>query len=205
MRAFLIASVAAMALATAAVAETRPGLRGFDSVNAEDNLNVEITLGPQYAVSVTGSDAARVRTEVRDDTLRIRRTNRPWFGGNPPMDATVRVVMPRLVSLAASRGAEVEAQDITAEDIELAAAMGGSIEISGTCVSLDAAAAMGGSLDARNFHCANADVSAAMGGSAEVFASTFYDAAASQGASIEISGDGRGDVSTAMGGSVSRH
>jgi len=196
---------AVMAVAGVALAETRLGLTGFDSIRAEDNMRIEVSMGSGFSVDVSGSDARLVRTEVRRGTLLIRRTNRPWFGGNPPMDATVRVVLPELTALAAARGASVEAHDIRAEDISLAAAMGGELNISGTCTSVDAAASMGGSLDATRFECTNADVAASMGGTAEVYASTFYDAAASMGGSIEISGDARGDVATSMGGSVSRH
>jgi hypothetical protein len=202
MRTFLIAGAAAIALATAAAAETR-NLSGFTGVAAEDQVDVEIRTGEGYSVNVTGRDAARIRTEVRNGTLKIRDANRPWFGRYRVLDATVAITLPRLEELAAARGAEIEARDITARDISISAAMGGVIEISGTCAALDVSVAMGGVLDADNFRCATADISAAMGGVAEVYATERFDASAAMGGTIDIAGGARGESSSSMGGVIS--
>jgi hypothetical protein len=190
-----------LAAAPAASAETR-NHSGFDGVAAQDQIEVIITMGDTYSVQVTGSDAERVRTEVREHTLHIKDRRRPWFGSHD-LDAVVRVTMPQVEDIAAARGAEVTATNIIAEAFEIAAAMGGVIEISGTCTDLDASVAMGGVLEAGDFHCVNADVSAAMGGVAEIYASNSFDASAAMGGAIDISGDAHGDSSSAMGGQIS--
>jgi hypothetical protein len=146
-----------------------------------------------------------VRTRVEDGTLRIRRTNRPWFGETPPIDATVRVTMPRVESLASSMGAELSASDITAGDISLAASMGGELNVAGACTSLDAAVSMGGVIKAGELHCRDADVSASMGGEARVYASNSFEVSASMGGAVNVAGEGRAsDVSLSRGGSLDR-
>lgn len=201
MRLVMSAAVATLILASPASAETRH-LRGFSSVGAYDQMRVEVTVGGDYAVEVTGADADRVRTRVEDGTLLIDQRNRPWFG-NRALDALVRVSLPDLESVAASRGVEVAASGVEADRFEIAAAMGAEVRVLGACGALDATAAMGGSIRADELHCRTADVSAAMGGSARVYASETYEGSASMGGTIDISGDGasRGR-STAMGGTI---
>lgn len=201
----LAPAILALAFAAApASAETR-SLSGFEGVQARDGVEVVVSIGERYRVDVTGSDAARVRTRVNGDTLEISQLNRSWWGGTHHLDAVIHVVMPRIDSLSAARGAEVRATNITARDMSISAAMGGVIEISGACSDLDASVAMGGVLNAEGFQCQNADVSASMGGVAEVFASNTFDASASMGGIIDVAGGANGESSSAMGGTISRN
>lgn len=205
MRTLLIAGAAIVALAGVANAEIRR-VSNFTGVSAADRIRVEVALGDAYRVEVVGSDADKVTTRVDDDTLVIRRTHRPFWGGTPPIDATVRVTMPAVENLASSRGAELNASNVSAEHISLAAAMGGELRVSGTCTDLNAAVSMGGSIRAEGLECRDADLAASMGGDARVFVSNRYDAAASMGGSINVSGGGRsGDIATSMGGLVDGH
>ncbi|HYD87490.1 MAG TPA: DUF2807 domain-containing protein [Vitreimonas sp.] len=201
MKRLAVTAVLAMLMAGPAMAETR-NHRGFDSVGAQDQIRVEITVGGEYAVDVSGRDAERVLTEVEGGTLKIRQRNRPWFGSRH-LDATVRISMPELESVAAARGAELTATGVDAQHFEIAAAMGAEVRVRGTCSSLDAAAAMGAVIRADELLCQTADVAAAMGGDARVYASQSYEGAASMGGTINVAGEGadRGS-STAMGGSI---
>jgi len=194
-------TVIAMLLVAPAAAETRSH-SGFDSVGAQDQITVIITVGGEYSVDVSGPDAERVLTEVEDGTLKIRQRSRSWFG-NHNLDATVRISMPELESVAAARGVELTASGVNAQHFEIAAAMGAEVRVTGTCRSLDAAAAMGAVIRADELLCETAEVAAAMGGDARVYASQTYEGAASMGGSINVSGDGasRGN-STAMGGTI---
>ncbi|MBL8545185.1 MAG: DUF2807 domain-containing protein [Hyphomonadaceae bacterium] len=205
MRNILVTSAAFLALTTVATAETRD-LRNFTGVSASDRIEVEVAVGETYRVDVTGSDASRVTTRIDDGTLIIRRTNRPMWGGTPRIDATVHVTMPRVISLASSRGAELTAANVNTRNVELAAAMGGSLRVSGVCTNLDASASMGGSINAEALECQDADISVSMGGDARVFASNRYDVSAAMGGSANVAGGGQsGDISTTMGGSVATH
>jgi len=202
MRSLLITSAALFALVGAAHAEVRHA-SNFTGVSAADRIRVEVALGDAYRIEVLGSDADKVTTRVEDDTLVIRRTHRPFWGGTPPIDATVRVTMPSVDSLASSRGAELSAANVTATHLSLAAAMGGELRVTGTCTDLNAAVSMGGSIRAEGMECRDADIAASMGGDARIFASNRFDAAASMGGSVNVAGGGRsGDIATSMGGSV---
>jgi hypothetical protein len=203
MRTTLITAAALVTLVGVANAETR-NLVGFTGVSAADRIRVEVALGDAYRVEVTGSEADKVTTRIdNDDTLIIRRTNRPFWGGTPAIDATVRVTMPRVSNLASSRGAELTAANINSDEMSLAASMGGELSVSGACETLNVAVSMGGAIRAQDFHCETADIAASMGGDARVFVSDSYDAAASMGGSVNVSGGGRSDnVATSMGGSV---
>lgn len=199
---YAVASVlAALVLAAPAGAEMR-NLSGFNAVQAQDNIVVEVRIGPQFAVEVVGPEANRIITRIERNQLKVSERNRPWFGRDRRVNALVRVTMPRVASLAAAKGATLTAIDINADDMSLAAAMGGELRVNGSCESLDVAAAMGGIVRAQDFHCVTADISAAMGGEARVFATRTFDATAAMGGSVNIAGGAHGDTTAVMGGSV---
>jgi hypothetical protein len=214
----------ALAFAAPAAAETR-SVSGFRAVDAEDRLTVAISIGPEYAVEVTGSDADRIRTRVEGRTLYIDDAHRPLFGRSPHLDAHVRITAPAVEAVSAARGVELNANLIggacsefsaaaamggealitgaQCDSVESSAAMGGEVRIAGVCRRHDASAAMGGVVRADELQCETVDASASMGGEVNAFASQSYDASASMGGAIHIEGGGRGsDTSAMMGGSI---
>ncbi|MBI3438153.1 MAG: DUF2807 domain-containing protein, partial [Proteobacteria bacterium] len=141
---YAVASVLlALTIAAPASAEMR-NLTGFTEVQAQDHIVVEVRIGPQYSVEVTGPEASRINTRIERGQLKISERNRPWFGPDRRVNALVRVTAPALSGLAAAKGATLSAFDVTADDMSLAAAMGGELRVNGTCRSVDVAAAMGG-------------------------------------------------------------
>lgn len=219
-------ALAALALAGAAYAETR-NVSGFTEVNAADRISVVVSVGEAYSVQVTGSDAARVRTQRDGRKLRITDRNRPWFGASHELDATVRITAPRIDGVAASRGAEVSAtlagqcgdfsaaatmggianvSGVNCAAVNASASMGGVLELAGACNDLSVSASMGGDIRASELQCRTVDASASMGGMLRVYASERYDASAAMGGVIDVGGAAqRGDTSAAMGGSISRN
>ncbi|MBL8536295.1 MAG: DUF2807 domain-containing protein [Hyphomonadaceae bacterium] len=218
----IVLGVALAGAALPAVAETR-ALTGFDTVNASGNYRVEVAVGERFSVEVTGSDAARIRTVVDGDTLKIEPARRAWFG-NPRYDALVRVTAPQLAGVAASRGmsmtaagggacpsfdavaamgAELSVTDLQCGAVDAVAAMGAALTLAGSCEALDVSAAMGATVRARNLHCENADLSAAMGADVAAYATARYEASASMGGDISVAGGAQSDGNTAaMGGSI---
>jgi hypothetical protein len=214
----------AVALAGPAVAETR-SLSGFQAVDAEDRLTVTIAVGDGYAVDVSGSDAGRIRTRVDGRTLYIEDERRPLFGRSPRLDAHVRVTVPALESVSASRGAQLAAnltggtcdefnaaasmggsasiENAQCNNVSSSAAMGGEVRIAGTCRTHDASASMGGYVRASELQCAMVDASASMGGEINAYASQSYDASAAMGGEINVAGGAdASDASSIMGGSI---
>jgi Putative auto-transporter adhesin, head GIN domain len=223
MRKLMFTGLALAALALPAAAEIRD-VSNFTNVSASGRYRVEVEVGPEFRVEASGADAARIRTRVEGDTLKIEPINRPWFG-NPRYQATFRVTLPRLEGVAAARGmtmvataggdcddfsaasamgSDLVVREIACDTVDAAAAMGADLTLSGACGSLDATAAMGADLRAGGLQCRTVDASAAMGADIRAFASVTYDATASMGADVEVTGGGRArDSRASMGGSVS--
>lgn len=224
MHRFMAPVLLAAALAAPAMAEERH-LSGFDQVHVSDRIRVEVTVGSEYRIEVTGADGARVRTRLDGDELRISDARRPWFGRTPDLDALVRVTTPDLEGVSASRGAELHAsladapcidfsvaaamgaettvEGMRCDDVDAAAAMGGIVRLAGACHTLDVSAAMGGEVRADHLQCEFVDASAAMGGDIRAFASQSYDASAAMGGAINVAGGAQSsDRSAAMGGSI---
>lgn len=210
--------------AAPAAAETRDITR-FTGVSAADRVTVEIVTGQDYAVEVSGRDAGRIRTHLAGHVLRISDKNRPWFGEAPDLDAHIRITAPSLRSIAAARGAELNAQingacaslDVVSSmgaeanivvpqcaTLDAAASMGGSLTLVGGCQSLSASASMGGVLRASEMLCVDVDASASMGGEVEAYASGSYDASAGMGGTIQFAGNAATrEQSTSLGGTIS--
>lgn len=189
-------------VAGAATAEPR-NVGAFERVRAQDAIRVDISPGDQFSVDVSGPEAARVRTEINGDTLQISEINRPLFGHDRHVAATIHVIMPHVAGIASTKGATVIAQDMLGADVGLAASMGGELRVAGTCQSVNVSASMGGVIRAAELRCAHATIAASMGGDVQVFASTDYNASASMGGEVHVAGGGTGGrVATSMGGEV---
>jgi hypothetical protein len=206
MKAMFVPVLVGLAVLAASGASAEPRTVGaFDSIRAQDALRVDISRGDQFSVDVSGPEAARVRTEINGGTLQISEINRPWFGHDRHVAATIHVTMPRVAGIASAKGATVIAEDMLGSEIGLAASMGGELRVGGTCQTVSVTASMGGIIRANDLRCAHATVAASMGGDVQVFASADYTASASMGGEVHVAGGGaRGRVATSMGGEVSQ-
>jgi hypothetical protein len=200
-----LAGVAAVAVAAQPARGEQRNFQPFDSIHVQDAIRVDVTSGDQLLVDVSGPEADRVRTELDGATLNISEIGRPWFGHDRQLNATVRITMPRVVSLESAKGATLMAVDVHGGDVIIGASMGGELRISGNCQSATVNVSMGGVVRANDFQCARATISASMGGDARVFASSTYDASASMGGEVRVAGGGtHGRISTSMGGEISQ-
>lgn len=201
MRPILLAAALAAAAAPAQ-AELRD-ISGFTRVEASGIYRVEVTHGLGYSVDVSGSEANLIATERDGRTLEIRSTARHWWGGQRAVDALVRVTMPGVEALTATRGVRMTARDVNAADLALDVSAGSSLAIDGICERLHAAASMGASLNAEALACASANVDASMGANVKVRAREAVAAEASMGANVRVAGaPARQSVTATMGGDV---
>jgi hypothetical protein len=206
MKAVFAPMLVGLAVLAAGEANAEPrNVGAFESVRAQDAIRVDISRGDQFSVDVSGPEAARVRTEINGDTLQISEINRPWFGHDRHVAATIHVTMPHVAGIASAKGATVIGEDMMGSEIGLTASMGGELRVGGTCQTVSATASMGGIIRANDLRCAHATVAASMGGDVQVFASADYTASASMGGEVHVAGGGaRGRVATSMGGEVSQ-
>ncbi|MES1201188.1 MAG: DUF2807 domain-containing protein [Pseudomonadota bacterium] len=198
----LLVLAAAAAIMVSAHAEVR-SVDAFNAVEARGRFKVEVATGPQ-SVEITGDDAQRLAARVHGDELVISVIDRPLFGAEPEIDAVVHVTAPAITSLQASRGAEVQADGMRAEDFNADASMGGILKVAGNCHRLETAASMGGQVDAGALNCAQVHASASMGGAIRATARNTVDASASMGGAVAISGaPAQRETHASMGGDIS--
>jgi len=201
--AVIVAVALAAPIAVHAAADTRAH-SGFTAVGASGRYQVEVVQGAAYGVTVEGPDAARITTQVDAGTLRIQPANRPWFGAEPAYDVVVRVTAPAITELSVARGGQMRATLTQSAALDLSAAMGAALNVSGACGELEASAAMGAQIDARDLACRTVDASASMGGDMRVHATEAVDASASMGGTIRVTGaPAQRETSASMGGEIS--
>lgn len=177
---------AAALLTTPASAETR-ALSGFDSISASGRVEVEIVVGPQFSVDVTGPHIERVLTRVEGGNLRIETRNEHGWRGRG-RDGLVRVTLPSLRALDVSAGAEVDARDIAASGFILDASSGGYVVIEGECQTLSLDLSSGANVRAGDLRCGEVRADASSGANATVYAVSTISVDASSGASLRWAG-----------------
>ena len=195
----LPASIACAAIAFAATAaladETRAyDFTGFDEIEVEGVYEVEIEVGPDFSVSLSG-DAKRLKdadVRLEGDVLilgqkkRGRRTIN-WNGDDGDLEAVV--TLPYLEAVRMSGVGAVRGEGIDADTLDVRLEGVGNIELSGTCGDLTARVKGVGALEAEGLECEAAHVTVEGVGSAEVFASRSVDAEVSGMGSIEVFGE----------------
>jgi hypothetical protein len=202
MKTILISVAVAIALVAEANADQRP-LSGFERVSASAGARVEISVGGDFSVDVSGRDAERIVTRVSGGVLIIEPVQGwSWRGRR---DALVRVRMPRVVGLDASSGARIVASGVDGENVDLEASSGARLEVAGSCAAFRADASSGADISAEALRCENGSVDVSSGARVHVFASNRLDVDASSGGDVLASGNpGIGDIDLSSGGSLRR-
>jgi hypothetical protein len=162
-----IVSLAAMAAtgacAVVQTAETKTyDLAGFDSVSASNGVNVELRQGP-FSVKAEGprDRLDRLHIERRGSELVIRRDpTMSW--GMWSMRDVVTVVAPAYTSISVSGGVDLDADNLTFEDLRVSMSGGADLNISGACKTLTLETSGGADFNGEGLKCATANVSSAM-------------------------------------------
>lgn len=202
MRKMLVSAVLFAAFAGAAHAEER-SLSGFTRVAASAGTHVEVAVGPNFRVEVTGADPARVITRVSGDTLVVSPQRGNWRGRI--RNTRVRVTMPAIEGLDVSSGAQISASGLNSPRVTLEASSGARLTASGVCGAFRADVSSGADIFAQTLRCEAGSAGASSGARVRIHASERLDVRASSGGSIIGHGDPRlGDVSLSSGGSFRR-
>lgn len=139
--------VLAASTAGAQQRESRP-LAGFDAIEVGGGIDLSLRQGGSFSVEVeTDDELAEIVTEVRGNTLTIRRKSSFNFfdwGGDA---GSVSVTMPTLVSLAASGGSDVRTEGtFTSDRLEIVASGGSDVSIDVAAGTLEAETSGGSDL-----------------------------------------------------------
>lgn len=178
---------------------------GFSKVDVSAGVEVVLAQGgfDVTAETTEGQGFDKLIVEVNGDTLRISRKPQTWnMGGGPRY--RVSVSAPAYSELDISSGASLRGDGLRLNALEVDVSSGASVQLGGTCSSLDLDMSSGASFSGDDLRCESATVDASSGASAHAFASRVAKGSASSGASVSFSGNpSQVERDTSSGGSVS--
>lgn len=196
MRSSLAIAAAALALTGwAAAAESISksyDLAGFDRIDVSGVYSIEVTVGGDFAVSLSGSPEEMDRAEVGVDNGVLSLGQTQWKRGEKgrrnDRGLEAKITMPSLNALEVSGVVEGEVVGIDADRFDLDLSGVGDVRLTGVCGRLDADVSGVGDLDAEELKCKTVAVDVSGVGSAVVFASEEVDAEVSGMGDIDVYG-----------------
>jgi hypothetical protein len=217
----LVSLATASSVASAQTRETRP-LSGFDAIEVGGGIDLDVRQAGEFFVEVeTEGELADIITELRDDTLIVRRKSSRGFFGWGDDDAAVHVTLPALTALTASGGSDARTQGnfagdnltlvasggsdltiaVSAGSLEATASGGSDLRLSGTARSARIRSSGGSDLDASQLTAEDADVQSSGGSDVMIAVRNSIVGSASGGSDVVYSGDPRTVDVDASGGS----
>jgi Putative auto-transporter adhesin, head GIN domain len=181
---------------------------GFDTVHASSGINVVLSQGP-FAVKAEAPEGNLDRIVIEQDGRELkvsRKSEMTWFGGNGHY--AVNITAPSIARITASGGADVEANGLQLETLDISASGGGDIDIkglkvttlsasttgggdidlAGSCGTATISASGGGDFNGEDLDCANVRASASGGGDIDARASVAANGSASSGGDVRFIG-----------------
>lgn len=158
---------------------------GFTSVDLRGSDDVQVKIGPSFAVQAQGDPKVLDQLDIRVDgtTLRVGRKDGSSWGFHHDRGAIVTVTLPRLLGASVAGSGDLTADagegdfrgsvagsgnlkvaQLQGGNIDLSIAGSGDMTIAGTATRFSANVAGSGDLDARALTAAGADVSVAGSG-----------------------------------------
>lgn len=201
--------------------ETRE-VSDFDGVEVSHGLQAKVTVGAR-SVRVSGDEKnlSRLRTEVVDGKLVVRMEKNSWHDSTRGVHVTIST--PKLTSVEASGGAEVEAEatpaesfsveasggaDVTVRNVDakrlkVEASGGGEVTLKGRADKAEMDASGGAGVHAKELALRSLDVDASGGADIEASPSERITGEASSGSSVHVNGSpSQREVSTSSGADV---
>jgi hypothetical protein len=149
-------------------------VQDFSAIEISGAYELEVDVGDDYSVVLTGSeeDLARTEVDVRHGALTLgsrKRAHRDKRHGDHD-GVTARVTMPALDRLSVSGVVDADIRGVDAGVFKVNLSGVGEVTVAGRCRRLDARVSGVGELDARKLECADADVALSGMGEASVYA-----------------------------------
>lgn len=166
-------------------------LQGFDRISVGGVYELDVSVGPEFSVTVSGAEdeMARMEIDVVDGVLELGQQvhklgKRRWRN----MGLTATISLPTLTAIDVAGVAEADVAGVDAETFSASLSGVGEVDLAGTCGSLTARVSGVGELDASELHCADVDVRVSGVGEARVYASKSVYASVSGVGSIDVDG-----------------
>lgn len=196
--AFGAVSMSALVLSAPAAAADKVtqtlDLSGFERINFAGVYEIDVEVGPDYSISLTGTERAleRVESSVKDGTLHLGRKERKRrisIGGDRDGGIDAVITLPALSGLNVSGVVDGQIKGIDAESFDIDVSGVGDVELAGECGSMDADVSGVGDLDAKDLECRSVSVEVSGVGGASVYASEEVDAEVSGVGDIDVYGN----------------
>lgn len=166
-------------------------LTGFDKIEIAGVYEMEVRVGPDFSVEISGPEyeMERVEASVRNGVLELDmkdRRGRRHRGKRDGVEALI--TLPLLRELDVSGVVDGVVSDINADAFSVNISGVGDVELTGECGSLDARLSGVGDLDAEGLECNNVNVRVSGVGDADVYARDSVDARVSGMGDIDVYG-----------------
>ncbi|WP_222984546.1 head GIN domain-containing protein [Flagellimonas meishanensis] len=204
------------------VEETRNVKEDFTVVSASEGLDVFVTQGADYKISVEADENIidLIGTDIREGRLRVHAIENIGRATKK-----VYVTLPKVTALKSSSGADLIAQNViesesieleassgsdlhvelNAQDVTAQASSGADIKIAGQTDYLYADASSGADIKARDLTAKNCNAEASSGADISVNVSESLIADASSGADISYTGEASVEKKKSVSGSVRKY
>lgn len=191
--AFLLSLTGAASADDEAVRSEKFDLAGFDRIKIAGVYDLDVRVGEDFSISLTGPayEMDRVEVSVENGALVLdqRKHNKRDFKNRNKRDGVEAVItMPSLTALNVSGVVDGVIAGVDSERFDLDLSGVGDLSIDGECGVLDAKVSGVGDLNARNLECREAELRVSGVGSASVFASDEIDAKISGMGDIDVYG-----------------
>ncbi len=167
-------------------------LSGFDSINVAGVYELDVRVGSDFSIALSGpaEEMERVEVSVKNGSLvldqRKRLRGEKRRHNREGIEAVI--TMPSLTALKVSGVVDGQIAGVDAESFAVNISGVGDVRIEGQCGALDANLSGVGDLDAEGLECRSANVNVSGVGSAAVFASEEVDARVSGMGDIDVYG-----------------
>ncbi len=199
-------------------------LKGFDGISSSAGIDVHITMGPVYEVTVTTDRKTMEHMDLRvkGGILHIGYKGSVKSGNR---ETDVFVTMPEVKELSASSGSDIKGRNLftgqtlkvsasSAADIEatvhyktvvITCSSGADVELKGEADKCSASSSSGADIVISELQCVSVTASASSGADIELYATENIEASASSGADIRYRGNPKTvDINRSSGGDVKR-
>ena len=163
----------------------------FDAISVSGVYEVEVEVGKDYSISLTGPayEMDDVKVEYSDGRLKLGSKKKSWKKRGHRDGIEAKITLPNLNDVQVSGVASGDISGVDADRFELHVSGVAEVDIDGKCDKLEAHVSGVGELDARELKCADADVHLSGVGEVSVYASEYADVSASGVGEVDVYGD----------------
>lgn len=195
MRYFCAAAIALLFAGPAAAGETATRtlqLQDFSAIEISGAYELDVEVGGDYSVRLTGheEELGRTEVEVKNGVLMLGSKGRKhWSRDDHDHDSPKAVVtMPALDRLSVSGVVDADIRGVDAGLFKVNLSGVGEVNVSGRCKRIDARVSGVGELDAKSLECSEAEIALSGMGEAAVYARDMAKAEVSGMGEINIYG-----------------